>query len=58
MKGADLRYNLNLEFEEAVFGVEKEVQIRRSESCDTCSGTGVKPGSSRKPAASARGQEK
>jgi len=55
VKGADLRYNLNLEFEEAVFGVEKEVQIRRSESCDTCSGTGVKPGSSKETCSKCKG---
>ncbi len=46
-RGADLRYDLNLEFKEAVFGVEKEIQIRKAESCGTCSGTGVKPGSSK-----------
>lgn len=44
-KGTDLRYNLNLEFREAVFGVEKEIQFRRSESCSTCKGSGAAPGS-------------
>lgn len=44
-KGTDLRYNLNLEFREAVFGVEKEIQFRRSESCATCDGSGAAPGS-------------
>ncbi|HZK33111.1 MAG TPA: molecular chaperone DnaJ [Tissierellaceae bacterium] len=43
-KGADLRYDLNLEFKEAVFGVEKEIQVRRTEECSVCSGTGAKPG--------------
>lgn len=43
-KGTDLRYNLNLEFREAVFGVEKEIQFRRSESCSTCDGSGAEPG--------------
>ena len=33
-KGADLEYNLNLTFEEAVFGVEKEVSITRNEKCE------------------------
>ncbi|MBZ2175741.1 molecular chaperone DnaJ [Schnuerera sp. xch1] len=47
VKGANLRYNLNLEFKEAVFGVEKEIKIRKSEPCKTCDGTGVKPGSSK-----------
>lgn len=45
VKGVDLRYDLTLEFEEAVFGVEKEIQIRKSETCKTCEGSGVKPGS-------------
>lgn len=48
VRGADLRYDLVLEFEEAVFGVEKEIQVRKSETCGTCDGTGVKPGSSKK----------
>jgi len=39
-RGRDLRYDLTLEFEEAVFGVEKEISIRRLESCDDCGGTG------------------
>ena len=44
--GADLRLNVKLEFEEAVFGVEKEVDFTRDETCATCSGTGAKPGTS------------
>jgi molecular chaperone DnaJ len=47
-KGADIEYNLNLTFEEAVFGVEKEVSINRHERCETCSGSGAKPGTSPK----------
>ncbi|HEX7157608.1 MAG TPA: molecular chaperone DnaJ [Edaphobacter sp.] len=39
-RGNDLRYDLSLEFEEAVFGVEKEIRIRRSETCTECKGTG------------------
>ena len=44
VRGADLRYDLTLEFKEAVFGTEKEIQIRRTENCTTCQGTGAKPG--------------
>ena len=44
VRGADLRYDLTLEFREAVFGTEKEIQIRRTENCTTCHGTGAKPG--------------
>ena len=43
-KGQDLRYNLNLEFREAVFGTEKEIQFRRTESCSNCNGSGAAPG--------------
>ncbi len=43
-RGRDLRYDLELEFEEAVFGAEKEIQIRRLESCDDCHGTGAANG--------------
>ncbi|HEX9199036.1 MAG TPA: molecular chaperone DnaJ [Acidobacteriaceae bacterium] len=39
-RGRDLRYDLTLEFEEAVFGVEKEINIRRQEACDDCGGSG------------------
>ena len=39
-RGRDLRYDLTLEFEEAVFGVEREISIRRMEACDDCQGTG------------------
>lgn len=44
VKGADLRYNMEISFEEAFLGVEKEITISRDEQCTTCSGTGAKPG--------------
>ena len=43
-RGADLREDLHLEFEEAVFGVEKKVNVRRNEACDGCRGSGAAPG--------------
>ncbi len=43
-KGDDLRYNLEIEFEEAVFGVEKEIQIPKDEKCVICGGTRIEPG--------------
>jgi molecular chaperone DnaJ len=43
-RGRDLRYDLTLEFEEAVFGKEKEISIRRLESCDDCRGSGAAQG--------------
>jgi molecular chaperone DnaJ len=45
-KGADLRYNMTLSFEEAVFGCTKEINISRNEECNNCHGTGAKPGTS------------
>lgn len=45
-RGADLSYSLALTFEEAVFGVEKEIDITRDETCSTCKGNGAEPGTS------------
>lgn len=42
VKGADLRYNMKLTFEEAVFGVKKEILVSRTEKCSKCNGTGAK----------------
>ena len=44
-RGADLLYTLTLTFEESVFGVEKEIQVTRDESCSNCRGSGSEPGS-------------
>ncbi|HEY0880995.1 MAG TPA: molecular chaperone DnaJ, partial [Archangium sp.] len=41
-RGADLRYNLELTFEEAAFGTEVTVKIPRPKRCETCEGTGSK----------------
>ena len=43
-KGADLRYNMTISFEEAAFGTKKEINIARNESCDVCHGSGAKAG--------------
>lgn len=45
-QGDDLQYRVNLSFEEAVFGAEKEVTYNRESSCSTCNGSGAKPGTS------------
>ncbi|XP_022739803.1 chaperone protein dnaJ A6, chloroplastic-like [Durio zibethinus] len=42
--GEDEIHYLVLNFKEAVFGVEKEIEIKRLESCGTCNGSGAKPG--------------
>jgi molecular chaperone DnaJ len=43
-RGADLRYDLTIEFEEAVFGCEKEIVVARHETCPQCNGSGAEPG--------------
>lgn len=45
-QGDDLQYRLNLEFEEAIFGTEKDVTYNRESECHTCHGSGAKPGTS------------
>jgi len=47
-KGADLRYNLEISFKEAVFGAKKEISYRKSDVCGNCSGSGAESGSGRK----------
>ena len=44
-RGADLKYGLELTFEEAAFGVEKDITLTRNERCPRCRGTGAKEGS-------------
>ncbi|MGN8630098.1 molecular chaperone DnaJ [Blautia sp. HCP3S3_G3] len=44
MKGANLRARVNITFEEAVFGCDKELEIMLKDECSTCHGTGAKPG--------------
>lgn len=46
MKGANLRTSVRITFEEAVFGVEKEIELTLKDSCNTCKGTGAKAGTS------------
>ena len=44
-RGADLRYNLEIRFEEAALGVEKQIVVPRLETCQACQGSGAKAGS-------------
>ena len=44
-RGSDLRFDLNLTFEEAAFGVEKEISLYRDETCEHCHGNCAEPGS-------------
>jgi molecular chaperone DnaJ len=42
-RGADLRYDLTLDFEDAVFGTKAKIKVPRSQTCHACSGTGADP---------------
>jgi len=44
-RGADLRYDLSLDFLEAAFGVEKELTLDKMDTCQSCEGSGCEPGS-------------
>lgn len=56
--GATLRFDLHIDFKEAVYGCKKEISFRRDEKCPDCKGTGGAPGSSVKtcPTCGGRGQ--
>ena len=57
-KGADLKVNLDITFEEAYLGVEKEISINRNEVCKSCSGTGAKSGTTPVTCGTCNGQGK
>ena len=46
VRGADIRQVIEISFEEAAFGCKKNITISRQENCNTCGGTGAKPGTS------------
>lgn len=48
VRGNDVEVQIKLTFEEAAFGVKKDIDVGRREVCSTCSGSGAKPGTSRK----------
>jgi molecular chaperone DnaJ len=43
-RGADLRYDLTITFEEAISGAQRDIQVTRYETCETCRGSGAEPG--------------
>ena len=47
-RGSDLRYDLEITLEDAYSGIETTIKVPRSETCDTCNGSGAKPGTSPK----------
>src|SRR5579885_990102 len=54
-RGADIRYDLTITFEEAVFGCQKEIELPRWETCSTCRGRGAQPGTSKARCAACQG---
>lgn len=55
-RGADLRYDLELDFEQAAFGLKTKIKIPRHEPCTTCSGSGASPKDGMVPCAQCGGQ--
>jgi len=57
-RGSDLRYDMQITLEEAAFGVEKEIEVRKLDACAKCDGRGAEPGSRSLncPACNGRGQ--
>jgi len=55
VRGNDLEVTVTLTFEEAAFGCKKEFTVNRQEPCDTCSGTGAKPGTEKKTCSACNG---
>ena len=55
-RGADLEYLMRLSFDEAVFGVDREIDIRRTETCGRCRGSRSKPGASPQRCPNCNGQ--
>jgi molecular chaperone DnaJ len=55
-RGADLRYDLEITFEESARGAETSIQIPRQENCETCRGSGAAPGSSASTCPQCHGQ--
>ena len=54
-RGADLRYDLEITFDESARGTETTILIPREETCETCTGTGAAPGTSAETCAQCRG---
>jgi len=55
-RGSDIQVDVQLEFKEAVFGVEKEIRLNKNNDCDVCSGSGAEPGSEVKKCEQCQGQ--
>jgi molecular chaperone DnaJ len=54
-RGHDLRYDMQITLEDAYIGLKTEIRVRRTEVCETCNGTGAKPGTSQKNCSGCKG---
>jgi molecular chaperone DnaJ len=55
-RGNDIQVDVELDFKEAAFGIEKEIHLRKQSSCDVCSGSGGEPGSKTEKCVTCGGQ--
>ena len=55
VQGDDMQYRISISFEEAAFGCEKTIDFFRNESCETCGGTGAKPGTQQQTCPTCKG---
>ncbi|MFZ2190281.1 MAG: molecular chaperone DnaJ [Candidatus Magasanikiibacteriota bacterium] len=55
-RGNDIQVDIQLEFKEAIFGIEKEIRLNKNNACDVCGGNGVEPGSKMNTCSDCKGQ--
>lgn len=55
-KGNDIRVDVEIDFKDAVFGVEKEISLTKNSACAVCDGSGAEPGSDMKTCSTCNGQ--
>ena len=55
-RGNDLRYDMEITFEEAAHGCEKEITLTKPDTCETCQGSGAEPGSRARTCPNCRGR--
>lgn len=55
-RGRDIQVDVELDFKEAAFGIEKELSLRKQSTCDVCSGSGAEPGSKLETCPTCNGQ--
>ena len=55
-RGRDIQVDVELDFKEAAFGIEKEINLRKQSACDVCKGSGAEPGSKLETCTTCNGQ--